>query len=425
MKLAMLHGDSPCGSSNLGLATSANVAPTTIDSKSLYTYVVEYMEEDMFVEGDPKAVVYILLTVGDLLTRRHQPTFDYVSEFEAEMEVVLSDVDGEGNVELGPSWLKQIGDYVLGKLLSGLCKSNEEERRDQMLSVIEQVLDGWTSSNSWVNTGNVDELPVPEEANLFTQPPICTLQWLVGFNSVYHLTDLPSFVSGKYVVFFDPQGKYLPSVSAVNPGKRIEFVSSAALSLYKDQFSPYCAFDCDMKKPYPGTLFRFPLRNMDQAGVSKLSRQSYSEGDIASLFAQLYTEAVFSMLFLKNVTTLEMYVWNADAQTPCQMYSCHLKSPNSELVWQRQALLRLSNMDKSAESKIDSFLLDFVSEAFVEAPNEEKKVDSFLVVQSMASSSSRIGVLANNAAKEHDLHLLPWASVAACISDSENKIIVI
>lgn len=32
----------------------------------------------------------------------------------------------------------------------------------------------------------------------------------VGFNSVYHLTDLPSFVSGKHVVLFDPQGVYLP-----------------------------------------------------------------------------------------------------------------------------------------------------------------------------------------------------------------------
>lgn len=44
----------------------------------------------------------------------------------------------------------------------------------------------------------------------------------VGFNSVYHLTDLPSFVSGKYVVLFDPQGVYLPNVSSANPGKRIE-----------------------------------------------------------------------------------------------------------------------------------------------------------------------------------------------------------
>lgn len=243
----------------------------------------------------------------------------------------------------------------------------------------------------------------------------------VGFNSVYHLTDLPSFVSGKYVVFFDPQGKYLPNVSAANPGKRIEYVNSAAISLYKDQFSPYCAFDSDMKNSYSGTLFRFPLRNMEQAAVSKLSRQSYFVEDIASLFTQFYTEAVLTMLFLKNVTTLEIYVWNTYAQTPERIYSCYLESPNSELVWHRQALLRLSNLDRNTNTVIDTFLLDVVSEAFGAAKNEEKRVDSFMIVQSMASSSGRIGVLANSAAKEHDLHLLPWASVAACISDNATK----
>ncbi|KAH9323717.1 hypothetical protein KI387_018356, partial [Taxus chinensis] len=242
----------------------------------------------------------------------------------------------------------------------------------------------------------------------------------VGFNSVYHLTDLPSFVSGKYVVFFDPQGKYLPNVSAANPGKRIDYVSSAALSMYKDQFSSYCAFDCDMRNSYTGTLFRFPLRNMEHAAVSKLSRQSYSEEDILSLFTQLYTEAVFAMLFLKNITTLEMYVWNDSVQAPDRMYSCHLESPNSEVVWHRQALLRLSNLNNNVGNEMDTFSLDFVSETFDAAQNE-KKLDSFLIVQSMASSSSRIGILVNKAAKEHDLHLLPWASVAACISSTASK----
>ena len=46
----------------------------------------------------------------------------------------------------------------------------------------------------------------------------------VGFNSVYHLTDMPSFVSGRHVVFFDPSCAFLPNVTAANPGKRVDFV---------------------------------------------------------------------------------------------------------------------------------------------------------------------------------------------------------
>ena len=41
----------------------------------------------------------------------------------------------------------------------------------------------------------------------------------VGFNAVYHLTDLPSFVSGRDVVFFDPHCSFLPNVSGTcGPG---------------------------------------------------------------------------------------------------------------------------------------------------------------------------------------------------------------
>lgn len=32
----------------------------------------------------------------------------------------------------------------------------------------------------------------------------------LGFNAVYHFTDLPCFVSGDHLVMFDPHAKYLP-----------------------------------------------------------------------------------------------------------------------------------------------------------------------------------------------------------------------
>ncbi|XP_058090303.1 uncharacterized protein LOC131236843 isoform X2 [Magnolia sinica] len=242
----------------------------------------------------------------------------------------------------------------------------------------------------------------------------------VGFNSVYHLTDLPSFVSGKYAVLFDPQGVYLPNISAANPGKRLEYVSSSAISLYRDQFFPYCAFGCDMKRPFPGTLFRFPLRNADQAAASKLSRQVYLEDDISSMFVQLYKESVFTMLFLKSVLSVEMYIWDADAPEPRKLYSCSVNSPNDETIWHRQALLRLSNSVGSAGGKIDTFSLDFSREEVL-GTHLGKRVDTFFIVQAMAPSSSKIGSFAAAAAKEYDLHLLPWASVAACISNDLNE----
>ncbi|KAA8533360.1 hypothetical protein F0562_033107 [Nyssa sinensis] len=242
----------------------------------------------------------------------------------------------------------------------------------------------------------------------------------VGFNSVYHLTDLPSFVSGKYVVLFDPQGVYLPDISTANPGKRIEYVSSSAISLYQDQFFPYCAFGCDMRGPFPGTLFRFPLRNADQAANSKLSKQAYLEDDISTMFEQLYEEGVLALLFLKSVLSIEMYIWDSGVAEPRKIYSCSINSANDDTIWHRQTLLRLPKSTNSSDCMTDAFSLDFLSEE-VMGTHSRKRIDTFYIVQTLASSSSRIGSFASTASKDYDIHLLPWASVAACISDHSSN----
>ncbi|XAR63999.1 hypothetical protein NMG60_11024177 [Bertholletia excelsa] len=247
----------------------------------------------------------------------------------------------------------------------------------------------------------------------------------VGFNSVYHITDLPSFVSGKYVVLFDPQGVYLPNISMANPGKRIDFVNSSALSSCRDQFLPYCTFGCNMKVPFAGTLFRFPLRNKDQASNSKLSKQVYSEEDISSIFDKLFEEGVLTLLFLKSVLSVEMYVWDVGVPEPRKIYSWSINSANDNTVCHRQALLRLSSINLP-EPVTDAFLLEFLSEAVLES-HSQKRTDTFYIVQTMASETSRIGSFAAAASKNYDIRLLPWASVAACISDdiSDNGILKI
>ncbi|KAK4348233.1 hypothetical protein RND71_034572 [Anisodus tanguticus] len=201
---------------------------------------------------------------------------------------------------------------------------------------------------------------------------------------------------------------------------KTDYVSSSAISLYKDQFSPYCAFGCDMEGPLDGTLFRFPLRNADQAANSKLSKQGYLEDDISSMLVQLYEEGVFSLLFLKSVLSIEMYEWDVGLAEPRKTYSCSVNSGNGDTIWHRQALLRLSKLTDSNESFVDTFSLEFLSEA-VNGSHPQKRTDTFYIVQRLSSPSSRIGAFAAKASKDFDIHLLPWASVAACISDNSSK----
>jgi sacsin len=41
----------------------------------------------------------------------------------------------------------------------------------------------------------------------------------VGFNSVYHVTDYPSFISRDRIVFFDPHARAIPGVTVGEPGR--------------------------------------------------------------------------------------------------------------------------------------------------------------------------------------------------------------
>ena len=82
-----------------------------------------------------------------------------------------------------------------------------------------------------------------------------------GFNSVYHITDLPSFVSGRYISFLDPHGSNLP-IDPGDTGAQYD-LGSAEVKAARDQFAVYNVWDCEVfsKTDYNGTLFRFPLRD--------------------------------------------------------------------------------------------------------------------------------------------------------------------
>lgn len=75
---------------------------------------------------------------------------------------------------------------------------------------------------------------------LFSAPQ--TGRFGIGFNSVYHVTDVPSFVSRDRICFFDPHADYLPAVSASNPGKMLHLTApkvQQTIAAHPHQFAPY------------------------------------------------------------------------------------------------------------------------------------------------------------------------------------------
>ena len=123
----------------------------------------------------------------------------------------------------------------------------------------------------------------------------------VGFCSVYHITDVPSFVSDNLLYIFDPTLSYLKDEikNPANPGKRVTFTSN--LIFKSQQLAPYKdVFDFDAQSSYEGTLFRFPFRHT----ASELSGKIYTINDIKQLIKEIQFSSSKLLLFLQSVTSL-------------------------------------------------------------------------------------------------------------------------
>ena len=123
----------------------------------------------------------------------------------------------------------------------------------------------------------------------------------VGFCSVYHITDVPSFVSDNLLYIFDPTLSYLKDEikNPAKPGKRITFTSD--LIFKSQQLAPYKdVFGFDAQRSYEGTMFRFPFRH----SASELSGKIYTINDIKQLIKEIQFSSSKLLLFLQSVTSL-------------------------------------------------------------------------------------------------------------------------
>ena len=146
----------------------------------------------------------------------------------------------------------------------------------------------------------------------------------LGFTSVYHITDVPSFVSRRFVVIFDPHTTHLGDhiQNASKPGVRIDFIEQPVAKLFQDQFRPYKGvFGCNLESDseFPGTLFRFPFRTLEQSATSEIKGEFYGERQVRASIAALKYACPKLLLFLNNVQSVELFELGAKAKDVSEM----------------------------------------------------------------------------------------------------------
>ncbi|KAG0293931.1 hypothetical protein BGZ96_002045 [Linnemannia gamsii] len=153
----------------------------------------------------------------------------------------------------------------------------------------------------------------------------------LGFNSVYHFTDVPSIVSGSNIGFLDPLMTNLPKsldrngIPIAKGGLRCDF-RKLNMETHGDQLAPYeeilgSDVRFDMKSHFNGTLFRLPLRKISsEASAPGAKSGSTAATDVGSGFGDggltveriqmmmkgWVEDAKVGMLFLKNIKTIRI-----------------------------------------------------------------------------------------------------------------------
>ena len=139
------------------------------------------------------------------------------------------------------------------------------------------------------------------------EDPNKTGQYGVGFNAVYHLTDVPSFRSkgeeiGDVFCVFDPHCKYVPRASDAKPGRMYKDIDKL-----KKKFPD--VFPCYLEELFPiknATMFRFPLKSQEMAEESRISKKPVTVHQLDRMMKDLKMELFEVLLFVNNVRKISI-----------------------------------------------------------------------------------------------------------------------
>ncbi len=194
-------------------------------------------------------------------------------------------------------------------------------------------------------------------------------QYGIGFNVVYHLTDCPSFVTGRETLcIMDPHCAYADGATSQCPGRRYDNLSDRGFwNKFKDMSSSYLLSGLDniSEELHEGSLFRFPLRHTEQlVATSKIL--DHENANLKPMTAQILDDELkkwipemkSAMFFLNNVKEIKYIVIDTASTLMTTIYHFTRSIPNSADI--EKSLLRyqesVSNIHYSSLSIPDSTL---------------------------------------------------------------------
>ncbi|XP_074744168.1 sacsin-like isoform X1 [Strix uralensis] len=123
----------------------------------------------------------------------------------------------------------------------------------------------------------------------------------LGFNTVFHFTDCPAFLTGDSALcVFDPHLYYVPVATVESPGGMFA-VNPEFKRTFRDIYGTFLPSFFNLNQ---GVLFRLPLRTAIGAATSKVSGMVVRDQDLMAMERVLAEEGEDLVLFLRHLRTV-------------------------------------------------------------------------------------------------------------------------
>ncbi|CAG8555991.1 6851_t:CDS:2 [Racocetra persica] len=163
----------------------------------------------------------------------------------------------------------------------------------------------------------------------------------IGFNSIFHVSDVSSIISGSSYVLIDPHERQYCNVKPGQRGFKADFLEHDLLNEHPDQFDPFLIefikselikknrhqFENVPDRFYNGTIFRYPLRTSRDAEESEISNKEHKVEDIKKLFDIFFNvDNISCLLFLKHIEKILFFELKEDGNIPELLYEIGIEN---------------------------------------------------------------------------------------------------
>ena len=256
--------------------------------------------------------------------------------------------------------------------------------------------------------------------------PNKTGQYGVGFNAVYHLTDVPSFASsgeeiGDVLCVFDPLCKYVPGANPREPGRM--FIETTRLrGIFPDVFSCYNEDHFPLRN---STMFRFPLRTQEMARDSEISKSAVTLEALEKMMEALKSELFEVLLFVNNVKKITLCDIDENGQV-VNSYFAEAEISKEDSAERQKFASYVKQTGKSGKENDDVLAIDAQVKKcsyVLNLKDSTGKAERWLIVQQIGFEN-KVEKSIVDAYRRHDLGMLPRGGVA-CLLENTSRVEVL